>query len=154
MLEQAPFLICEVMMQRRRAIFLICLVAALSLSGCADSSELNPVQDEVRRALDEQVRERQEEYFATHGFFASDASDLDLADLLPSGVLVRVSSADESGYSVVATHASIPTTPCTLFVGNPPTYSAIPTPHGTTAAQVGQEGTVQCAPVSKQHGAS
>jgi hypothetical protein len=130
----------------RNAGITLLLTSSAILFGCGpDAARLSP-QEDTRRALDTLVRERQSAFFAAHGTYATDVSFLSIADALPEGVRVRISSADGNGYSAVATHASLPTTPCTLYLGRPPSYSTIPAPGGAPAASVAAEGVVECAP--------
>src|SRR5690606_35173038 len=112
-------------------------LASLSLvAACGGIDATDESQEQARHALS-LVQERQAAYLSEHGRYASDAAELFLTDALPVGVSVRISSASEDGYSAVATHTSLPGTPCTIYAGEPPTFSAVPTPGGAAAATVG-----------------
>jgi hypothetical protein len=133
------------MFSRRPLRVLLALTSLAAIAGCASGSAEREAQDEVRHALDTIVRERQASYFVANGTYTADVAALSLTNALPQKIRVRISSADANGWSAAATHASLPVTPCTLYVGSPPTYAALPTPSGVRAANVGAEGAVQCA---------
>lgn len=121
------------------------LAGAVLMVGCGSGEARRTAQQEMRDALDGTVRQRQAEYFERHGTYASHADSLGLAELLPRGVRIRVSGGDANGWSAAANHVSLPSAPCTLFVGTPPQYAALPALGQERAASVGTEGVVQCA---------
>jgi len=131
------------------------LTALLVLTACGDASDASPAGDESPEAAAEELAAEQrraqvlsglntfvglqQQHYREHGTYNADLDALGYEG--DPAVQIEVHEADESGWSVVATHDALEDWSCAAFTGD---VESVPT---TTGGITPETGRVECDPL-------